>query len=89
MSTPSILDFVSAPPQPPPATYATYTTEDGDNLDDICWRAYGTPLGTMEIVLLLNRALGPELLQAPLPGGLTIILPVLQGNVQPQIGKLW
>lgn len=64
-----------------------YTTKQGDELDLICWKVYGTEVGTTEVVLRVNRDLA-ELLPI-LPPGLKIKLPELQLpriNRQP---RLW
>lgn len=36
---------------------ATYRTQDGDMLDDLCWRHYGRQSGAVEVVLEANRGL--------------------------------
>jgi phage tail protein X len=52
-----------------------HTTQDGDMLDEICWRHYGRQSGAVEAVLEYNRGLGDL---GPVYGsGLQIRLPVL------------
>lgn len=57
-------------------TATTYITRQGDTVDSICWKHYGTERGgTTEAVLEANRGLaanGPIL-----PAGLSITLPEL------------
>lgn len=54
----------------------TYTTKDGDTVDYVCAKFYGsTGNGVVETVLLANPGLaeiGPEL-----PGGTVITMPVI------------
>lgn len=63
-------------------TSATYTTRDGDLLDEVVWRYYGRQdTGLVERVLESNRGLadyGPAL-----PPGLTINLPAVAEERQP------
>lgn len=55
---------------------ASYTTSQGDRLDWVCFKYYGTERGgTVEAVLAANRGLADY--GADLPAGLTIDLPDL------------
>jgi phage tail protein X len=70
-----------------PAT--TYTTRQGDTVDQICWRHYGTERGgTTEAVLEANRGLAD---QGPaLPSGLQITLPAISQPAQTEtLINLW
>ncbi|RPE72550.1 phage tail protein X [Tibeticola sediminis] len=55
---------------------ATYTTREGDRLDLICWRWYGTLAGTVERVLDANPGLAARD-PARLPAGLIVVMPSL------------
>ena len=67
---------------------ATYTTADGDMIDRICWRHYGTSRDTVELVLDANPWLARH--PARLPRGLVIELPD-QPTADPRqaLVKLW
>lgn len=70
-------------------TAATYVTRQGDTVDFICWRHYGTERGGVtEAVLEANRGLadsGPVL-----PAGLRITLPAMAQPAQAQkVISLW
>ena len=55
-----------------------YTTQDGDMLDLICYRAYaGKQSGVVEVVLEANQVNDLSSYGAVLPRGLTITLPDL------------
>lgn len=66
----------------------TYKTRDGDMVDDIVWRYYGTRGGlATERVLEANKGLadiGPIL-----PGGVLLTLPDLPKPVATKTLKLW
>lgn len=55
-----------------------YTTYEGDVLDKICHRYYGTARGTAEIVLQANNGLC--LLDPVYPAGVKIMLPDVVTN---------
>ena len=64
-----------------------YTTIGYEMLDEICYRIYGSELGTLEKVLAAN----PLLADMPfmLPEGVPVILPDLtQPSIKKEI-KLW
>lgn len=68
---------------------STYITVQGDQLDWICWKHYGSPRnGAVEAVLEANTGLsayGPKL-----PAGVTIILPDLAAPAQEEeVIRLW
>ena len=68
---------------------SNYTTSQGDKLDWICWKHYGTSRnGTVEAVLEANPGLssyGPIL-----PAGVKITLPVLAAPAAEQdVIRLW
>ena len=64
-----------------------YNPNDGDDLDDICYRVYGHPNGTVEKVLEANDFLG---FQPPvLPAGLKIQLPEINDKKSTQTVRLW
>ena len=69
----------------------TYTTKDGDVLDSICWKYYGSTgsfsVGTVEKVLEANRHLAE--LGAIFSAGTKIILPDLALAIEPESVKLW
>jgi phage tail protein X len=52
---------------------ASYTTQEGDILDDICERHYGFHAGTVEAVFVANQNLSA--LPPILPAGIVIQLP--------------
>lgn len=66
----------------------TYTTKDGDVVDDICYRYYGTLDGRVfEQVLAANPGLaarGPVL-----AAGVVIELPVITSTATTQGVRLW
>ncbi len=66
----------------------TYQTTQGDMLDAIAFRHYGTHEKTTELLLLANP--GVEDLPVVLPLGTRIILPVppVRNNVQ-EVIRLW
>ena len=53
----------------------TYRTRDGDTLDWICWKQYGSSTGTVEAVLEANPGLAD--LGPVFAAGVLITLPVL------------
>ena len=64
----------------------TLTTTDGDTIDEICHRHYGTTAGVTELVIEANPHLlahGPRL-----PAGLTITLPSVEQPSQRHT-RLW
>jgi phage tail protein X len=65
----------------------TYTTKDGDVLDLICWKYYGSTNGTVEKVLEANRHLAN--LDAVFAAGVKIILPDLTKTEEEKSVKLW
>jgi phage tail protein X len=65
----------------------TYTTKDGDVLDSICWKYYGSTNGTVEKVLEANRHLAN--LPAIFAAGVKIILPDLTPEEDSESVKLW
>ena len=65
----------------------TYTTKDGDVLDSICWKYYGSTSGTVEKVLEDNRHLAN--LPAIFAAGVKIILPDLTTEEEAESVKLW
>ncbi len=65
----------------------TYTTKDGDVLDLICWKYYGSASGNLEKVLEANRHLAD--LPAVFSAGVKIILPDLTTKEEPEGIKLW
>lgn len=65
----------------------TYTTKDGDVLDSICWKYYGSTSGTVEKVLEANRHLAN--LPAIFTAGVKIILPDLTPEEDSESVKLW
>ena len=65
----------------------TYRTKDGDILDDVVFRYYGTTQGTVEKVLEANQNLadiGPIF-----PVGIEIELPEIKGPMAEQPVRLW
>ena len=65
----------------------TYTTKDGDVLDDICYIYYGHLTGTVEKVMQANYRLsqyGPIL-----PAGIKIILPEIKIKSSKDIVRMW
>lgn len=65
----------------------TYLTKDGDVLDAICFKYYGSTSGTLEKVLEANRHLAD--LPAVFSAGVKIILPDLTIKEEPEGIKLW
>lgn len=68
---------------------ANYLTKQGDMLDDICDKYYGSPRnGVTEMVLEANPGLashGPRM-----PAGLTIVLPEIQTPARAEkVVQLW
>ena len=65
-----------------------YITKDGDTVDEITWKQYGTRAGLiLETVLNANPGIadyGPVL-----PAGLSIILPDIQKPATEKSVKLW
>jgi phage tail protein X len=63
----------------------SYTTKDGDMLDWICWKHYGTT-AVLEQVLAAN----PDLTDEKLPAGIIVNLPFI-GSIKSkkQEIKLW
>lgn len=66
-----------------------YVTSQGDRLDWICWRHYGTNRnGTVEAVMEANTGLAEY--GATLPAGVRITLPVLSAPVaETEVIRLW
>lgn len=66
----------------------TYTTKDGDTVDLIAWRHYGTTSGrVVEQILEENLNLAA---QGPLlPAGLSVVLPVISAQAEVQPVRLW
>jgi phage tail protein X len=65
----------------------TYVTKDGDVLDAICWKYYGSTSGTVEKVLEANRHLAE--LGSIFAAGVKIILPDLTQEEETESVKLW
>lgn len=65
----------------------TYVTKDGDVLDAICWKYYGSTTGIVEKVLEANRHLAE--LGAIFSAGVKIILPDLTLAEEAESVKLW
>ena len=65
----------------------TYVTKDGDVLDAICWKYYGSTLGTVEKVLEANRHLAE--LGSIFTAGVKIVLPDLAQEEETESVKLW
>ncbi|KAA5606838.1 phage tail protein [Roseospira marina] len=66
---------------------ALYRTRDGDTVDWICWRHYGTASGPVEAVLDANPGLaayGPSL-----PAGLLITLPDRAAPAAASVVRIW
>lgn len=65
----------------------TYITKDGDVLDAICWKYYGSTTGVVEKVLEANRHLAElgEIFSA----GVKIVLPDLAQEEETESVKLW
>ena len=65
----------------------TYVAKDGDVLDAICWKYYGSTSGTVEKVLEANRHLAE--LGSIFAAGVKIILPDLTPEEEAESIKLW
>ncbi len=65
----------------------TYITKDGDVLDAICFKYYGSTSGTVEKVLEANRHLAE--LGAIFNAGIKIVLPDLSQEEETESIKLW
>ena len=65
----------------------TYVTKDGDVLDAICWKYYGSTTGVVEKVLEANRHLAE--LGSIFAAGIKIILPDLSQEEETESVKLW
>ncbi|MBF9235598.1 tail protein X [Microvirga alba] len=66
----------------------TYTTREGDTVDFIAWKFYGsTENQVVEAVLAENRGLADK--GALLPPGLQITLPEIQTPAKSQGVRLW
>lgn len=66
----------------------TYTTREGDTVDFIAWKFYGSTANqVVESVLAENRGLAD--LGAILPPGLQITLPEIQTPAKSQGVRLW
>jgi phage tail protein X len=65
----------------------TCVTKDGDVLDLICWKYYGSTNGIVEKVLEANRHLAN--LDAVFAAGVKIILPDLTKAEEEKSIKLW
>ena len=65
----------------------TYITKDGDVLDAICFKYYGSTLGIVEKVLEANRHLSE--LGAVFAAGTKIVLPDLTPKEEVEGIKLW
>ncbi len=65
----------------------TYVTKDGDVLDSICFKYYGSTSGIVEKVLEANRHLAE--LGAIFSAGVKIILPDLAQEEETESIKLW
>ncbi len=67
---------------------AVYISRDGDMVDWICWRHYGTSEGTPELVYAANRELAGYGLR--LPAGVEILLPDAPSPAAPvSVIRLW
>ncbi len=64
-----------------------YQTKDGDVLDTICWKYYGSTTGVVEKVLEANRHLAE--LGAIFSAGVKIVLPDLTPEEETESVKLW
>lgn len=65
----------------------TYITKDGDVLDAICFKYYGSTSGVVEKVLEANRHLAE--LGAIFAAGTKIVLPDLTPEEETESVKLW
>ena len=59
---------------------AEYRTKEGDMIDSICYRYYGSQSGAVELVLAANQNLSRQGEQ--LPAGVIIILPDLPNQTK-------
>ena len=64
-----------------------YRTKDNEVIDWICWKHYGTEVGTVETVLECNTELAEY--GSFLAAGVLIKLPDIPKNKQKQTVKLW
>lgn len=64
-----------------PDGVSTYTTVDGDAVDQIAFNFYGTHAGTAEAVLEFNPGLAALL--PVLPAGVTVRMPAITAAVEP------
>jgi len=67
----------------------TYLTQQGDELDEICFRFYGYSRGSTEAVLALEANRELALLLPILPEGIEITLPTLTPPPPEPRLKLW
>jgi len=65
----------------------SYVTKDGDVLDEICFKYYGSTSGVVEKVLEANRNLAE--LGAIFNAGVKIVLPDLSQKEETESVKLW
>lgn len=65
----------------------TYITKDGDVLDAICFKYYGSTTGVVEKVLEANRHLAE--LDAIFSANVKIVLPDLTQEEETESVKLW
>lgn len=65
----------------------SYITKDGDVLDAICSKYYGSTLGIVEKVLEANRHIAD--MGAIFEAGVKITLPDLNQEIEPESIKLW
>lgn len=67
-----------------------YETKQGDMLDAICWKHYGTMSGTVETVLEANRSLDIGQF-VTFPAGVKIRLPEMESVSAPEktLTRLW
>lgn len=65
----------------------TYVTKDGDVLDAICWKYYGSTTGVVEKVLEANRHLAE--LGSIFEANIKIVLPDLSQEEETESVKLW
>jgi phage tail protein X len=61
-----------------------YTTKEGDVLDWICWKHYGTT-AVLEQILAAN----PDLIDEKLPAGMIVKLPYITSIKSKKEIKLW
>lgn len=59
----------------------TYTTRDGDTLDYIAWKQYGTVTTTI-LVALLEANFGLADLGPVLSAGVSVVLPVIDASTE-------